>query len=755
MATVYPGGIDDWQHPLDSDALSTSPDGRDHQQHHADLIDVVLEMETQLAGPAFTSSGAYEDVAAEVVHSCDATSDGVGTWTAVSGHGGDTPSVDTSNKTEGTGSITCDLNFPSGSGTNGKLYFDLATPLEVGGHGAMTVDVRFHIGSGNGAQGGFRVCASDAAALGGTLVSSDITQDNDSADLWFTITVPLAGLTTVASVGIEKRPAGSGSSSKWVTWWLDNINLREGTALDVALGEVDGAVVVPSDYVASVEQFADTYSDVRAVLDLRPAHATHPGINGTYNLRDWRLDETGTEDVTEDLQRIVDSLPDGSTLLAPASGVFRIDDSVAIGVGKRYFTFDGQGSRWVQPTEVNSQFFNVSGTENTIRGVRGYSLNQSTSTTSNWASGDSTHPIVGTPAVNGTSVDLATLNDQVEVPWRGDDEVAYWARDHNGVNSWDFVLQDTNQVTNDCKFTIMEPDGTVLQTTTQTLTAIPTTYTVTYTPTNLYLPLRVAISKATATTNTITLSSATLYGRQRYDASLAFNHLVLASGDSVTVRDCWGEGFGGDIVTTGGAQGLLVENVNGRVIGRQGMSFNTGQYITMRNCEIVGAARHAVDLEPETNNVFVQDLVFENCRFIDPGLGFFACTAYPHVRRVHMRDCDFLRTSRRGGDWFSGGWWEGSIDGCTFISKFGGPHGPVDVIMRGVSITNCTASGGLKLSLGGRSDENGTSAPSDYVYVSGWRSYDPDVLFESEITNYTFDVTTNVALDGSYGTAYP
>ncbi len=628
MTTLYPTDTDSWQDPQDTDALSTSPDGRDHQQHHADLNAVALAMEAQLVGPVFTSSGGYDDTAAVVLDDAESLTPATGAWLATNTQASDTPALDAVNFTQGTHSVTCDLKFPPGSGNTGSLYFDLTNAVSVGAHGALTMDCRFEIGNGAGANQGFEAAVSDGAGLTGTVATTQFTQDSDSQDVWFTMTVPLSTLTTVKSVGIRKRSGGSGSSSKWVTWWIDNVNLREGTAVDAALGDVDGAVIVPSDYVASQEQFSDTFSAVRSVLDLRTAHANLAGIGGVYNLRDWRLDETGTEDVTEDLQRIVDSLEDGTMLKAPSTAVYLLSDTVEIGLGKRYITFDGQGSRWVQPTEVNSEFFRMSGTENTIRGVRGFSQNVVTSTPEGWVVGDATHPVVGTPTANGTTAELNALDEQVEIPWKDDDAIAYYARDHLGVNSWAFTLADTNHVASDCKISVLKRDGTVLQSQLLTLTGTPTEHLITYTPLDLTIPLRVAISKATATANTISISSATLYGRQTYDANLAFNHLVRSSADGFNIRifDCWAEGMGGDGFTTGSSVGLYVEGCTARVVGRQGVSFNQGQYITMRNCDIIGAARHSIDLEPETVNSFVSDVRFENCRFMDPGLGHVACT---------------------------------------------------------------------------------------------------------------------------------
>ncbi len=163
MTTLYPTDTDAWQDPQDTDALSTSPDGRDHQQHHADLNAVALAMEQQLVGPTFTSSGAYDDVVASIIVAAESLSDADGAWGSAGTHSSDTPSLDAAIFTQGTTSVTCDLTFPSGAGTNGKLYFDFITPLSVGSHSALTIDCRFHNGSTT-AQRGFRVAASSAAA---------------------------------------------------------------------------------------------------------------------------------------------------------------------------------------------------------------------------------------------------------------------------------------------------------------------------------------------------------------------------------------------------------------------------------------------------------------------------------------------------------------------------------------------------------------------------------------------------------------
>ena len=146
--------------------------------------------------------------------------------------------------------------------------------------------------------------------------------------------------------------------------------------------------------------------------------------------------------------------------------------------------------------------------------------------------------------------------------------------------------------------------------------------------------------------------------------------------------------------------------------------------------------------------------VFENCRFIDPGLGHIACTAWPHIRRVHFRNCDFLATSNRGGPFITGGWWEGTIGNCTFIRHMSAPAPDITFAGLGVSMYNITATGGLTLNLStGRNDENGVNRISDYISVNGWRAYNPTNLFISEITHY--NAVNVISLGGSYAVAYP
>ncbi len=755
--TTFPTSIDDWQNPTGSDALSTSPDGRTHSEQHGDLNDVALSVEGMTVGTPFVSSAGYTDHAAVVLNTAESLTVG-GTWGVANAHSGDTPSLDAVNFTTGSNSVTCDIMLGTSGATYGALYVDLPAPVTVAPYRTLSMDIRFHLGSVGGTSAStWSIWAADGVGLTGNLVEIDITAGSELEDLWLTRTGTISSLTTIRSVGLKR--GSSSSSTKWCTWWIDNIELQSATAIDDALTQnATGAVIVPADYVPSVQQIG--FNTIRQVLDLRTDHGNLTGAGGVYNLRDWRVDETGTEDVTTEVQAILDWLPDGATLKAPSTGLFRVDSNLAFGSNaddtpKRHVTFDGQGSRWYQPTEVNKQFFGLSGMNNTLRGFRAFSLNAlETDDVSGWAAGDAQHPIVGSPTVVGTTIQLNGLNEQIELPWRGTDEVAYYARDHLGVNHWEFVLSDSDHITNDCKFTVMEPDGTVLQTTTQTLTGTPTTYEVTYTPTNLYLPLRVAVSKATATANTITVTSSVQYGRQRYLATLAFNHFVAMFGDNCSVFDSWCEGIGGDLVTTqGDHSGSLVQNCTSRVNGRMGMSVSKGTNVTWKDCEVLGSGQWSHDFEPDSINSWMSDITIDNCRFIDPSLGFMAATSTMHIRRVHIRNCEYIRTSARGGLWCDGGWWEGDVTNCIFMRNAAGPHSPLHFRGRGVNFSNITSSGGIEFDGGTKSDENGLVLAQDFNHVDGWRAYDPDVLTATAGANDTF--SNCVSLNGSYRQSYP
>jgi hypothetical protein len=160
-------------------------------------------------------------------------------------------------------------------------------------------------------------------------------------------------------------------------------------------------------------------------------------------------------------------------------------------------------------------------------------------------------------------------------------------------------------------------------------------------------------------------------------------------------------------------------------------------------------------MEPETNNVAISDVTFENCLFIDPGLGHVACTNWPRVRRIHMRNCDFISSSDGGGPFMTGGWWDGSIENCTFLRQTPNTVDQVEFTGRAVTISDVVASGGLLLNLSTtRKTEDDVTHTSDYIVVNGWRALNPTAdVFTSEITHYA---TSNVqTLGGGYSLEYP
>ena len=77
---------------------------------------------------------------------------------------------------------------------------------------------------------------------------------------------------------------------------------------------------------------------------------SHP--SATPAIHDYPGDATGSSDVTEDLQRFIDGVPDGSVIRFRQGGEYQLDCTVWIS-HRNGLTFDGQGSRFFVPSGVD------------------------------------------------------------------------------------------------------------------------------------------------------------------------------------------------------------------------------------------------------------------------------------------------------------------------------------------------------------------------------------------------------------------
>lgn len=619
--------------PNPGDPFSSS-NGKSSTQIIDGIADLVESNETALAkrtsGDIVTTDG-YSDAASAVLHTADSLSDGAGTWSSSGGYSGAVATLDTSIFTTGTGSVSCLLAFPAGSGTSNRLSVDLASPVAVGGHPSVSFAVRWVIGSGAGSQTGFELVVASGAALTGTISTVAITNSNAATSAtWYTITVPLTGLTTIASVGIRKRSASAGSSTKRVTFWLDNIIATSATGLDAALiAESSAAVVVPPTYTSAYTQAARTLGTFQSVLDLRPTHSNVTGFRGVKDVRDWNVDETGATDVTADLAAILASLDPGDTLSFPPDGIFWIENGLSL-AGKVGVTLECHGARFVEHAHRQGSVINLSGSFNTIRDMHVIGLG----TPSTLTNGSSMTNVTGTPTNVGTTKSLATAGDVVRVPGQGGTPTAIgqtYSRDIDGYIQFDLVLSQAAPITGDCTVTVTDsyhnPSAfpqNVSFTQNLTLTSTPTTYQIRFRPLDLFPGHTLTITKNN-TGSPIIVTSFTPYHLMQnlvYLSDEGSNHGLNVVGDHCSADNIFVEGMGGDGIQIGGVslnntqpnwpQDNRVRNFYTRATGRHGITLTHGTDNRLENFIVYSQGRDGMDIEPEGDQSHISHMTFFN-----------------------------------------------------------------------------------------------------------------------------------------------
>lgn len=104
-------------------------------------------------------------------------------------------------------------------------------------------------------------------------------------------------------------------------------------------------------------------------------------------------------------------------------------------------------------------------------------------------------------------------------------------------------------------------------------------------------------------------------------ASSEWRHTLGIYGRGITVRDLTLLSSGGDGVYVNGARDVVLENLVCRDHHRQGISVIAARNMLVRNCDFSGTwgtpPACGVDLEPNHNRNFFENVVFEDCTFVE------------------------------------------------------------------------------------------------------------------------------------------
>lgn len=363
----------------------------------------------------------------------------------------------------------------------------------------------------------------------------------------------------------------------------------------------------------------------------------------------YGIDNTGATDITTALNSAINAQPAGTIFQLHANGSYK-SDSAKNWSNSAGITIDGQNAaifestrRTGSPTPANPtpgtvKTLALTGANLTVRNLRLYGFRKDVYT------GTYLVAVAGSPTLVGTTMVLDAQNEEVRLPKGVYDTIAagqrnyetsYYFRDKDGYVRFEFSASDTNHVTNDAVFSIVnDATGTALFSQAFTLTGSAATYAIAWLlpDANLGTQLRITLKKATATANTITVASITPYNECSYrpydwvgdalnppfSGGDEFSHHFAPSGANILIEDCWSEGPDGDsynLISAGNDTTVL--NCTSRCANRQGLTLENSLRSTVDGYTARETRRSGIDLEPNTISLHVNDPTIQNCTFMN------------------------------------------------------------------------------------------------------------------------------------------
>jgi hypothetical protein len=194
---------------------------------------------------------------------------------------------------------------------------------------------------------------------------------------------------------------------------------------------------------------------------------------------------------------------------------------------------------------------------------------------------------------------------------------------------------------------------------TLSLTGTPTTYSLSWVPGDgLDRMLAPVVYKATATANTITLTSASSYGRVTYVSNVESSHgfNIRAANTNIVIEDCQVEGVGGDFFSSGeqDTKGVTVRRSLSRGCRRQGMSFTAGQDYLIEGCVIREPGRSNIDIEPQLIET-VRRATIRDCEIWAGSNWGIAADNWHAIEELTIRDVQFLGSGPQTNGFLVGG----------------------------------------------------------------------------------------------------
>lgn len=706
----------------------------------------VQEVPNSLAKSFMLPNGVVDadDVAAlsgSLLAACESTTG----WTSTGHYSAPTTST---NVTQGSNAVRLTPLMQTGSPT-WTGYFTFSSPIAIGGHTVIAMDLRVSPDGSATVYPFEHIVAkvADDVALGGNV--NTISIPDVGTDVYQTLVLPLEGLSQIKTIGFTRTGTASALSTARTNLIVDNIRFLDESKLDQALHGATTNGVIVGNYDTSTQIVPYVPADTN-LLDFK--RGAFSNFNGTIWLDSLYVDSTGATDVSQEIARIVNSAPSGTTIKAKVGGRYRFDQDLRL-TGLNNVTVDFSGASFFLTYSQNTVFCVLAGCKDvTLKIGNWYGYRPLTS-----RNGSTLTTVAGTPTVNSTAIELNASGEGVRLPIpadgvgntffynRGlDEQIAFSGSYTTSVaprNHFAFTLSDSAQVTDDCIIEIL--DGVTAESLTSrtiTLTGTPTEYWLSWEPDSLRRSLDVQVRKLTATTNTITVASSKEWNRVEYSASVdAASGVVVER--STNIEICGGdggrmgyiEGFGADAVQASEAavRHVHVHHIYSRGSRRQGMSFNWGADYLIENCIVGETGRSGIDVEPYAEDWTTERITVRNCEIHNAQNYIFAIANWGRNYDLRIENCIGIQ-SRFG---FCEG---GSIGGHYHNLEYRTSH---------QSIAQSAPSEGVAFWLMG-SRMSVSNIHAEGAVLLGTHTYTVDSVVYTSTGNYITDVFFHGTTDG-------
>jgi hypothetical protein len=233
----------------------TTTSGVDPDDTLLSLVDGTLKNVPMPAVRGYIDASLFSDLDEQVINTCESITGFVSTLGVVDGG---VIQLDPVIFSTGSNSVTAKIHI-NRAPVPMAWYWNAPSDIAIGDYVEAAFD--FYTDTFNVPHQYMKAFVASGADLTGTVnYADDFTlQFPDSVDhneTWYTIRIPLTGLTNIRSIGVTQRSIPDTPTSTRAFFWYDNMVLREATGIDRAIygAPANSHIVIPANYTSAKTQ---------------------------------------------------------------------------------------------------------------------------------------------------------------------------------------------------------------------------------------------------------------------------------------------------------------------------------------------------------------------------------------------------------------------------------------------------------------------------------------------------------------------